>query len=75
MVEWLIRTVMALHTEACTVVKTYAGLSERFEVTVSLLDKGMRVNTEKSKLCKVYSMQKVVCVVTGVRAVMVQPIS
>ena len=30
--EWLIRTVMALYTEACTVVRTDAGLSESFEV-------------------------------------------
>ena len=28
--EWLIRTVMALYTEACTVVRTDAGLSEKF---------------------------------------------
>ena len=34
--EWLIRTVMALYTEACTVVKTDAGLSENFEVKVGL---------------------------------------
>ena len=27
MVEWLIRTVMALYTKACTVVRTDAGLS------------------------------------------------
>ena len=26
--EWLIRTVMALYTEACTVVRTDDGLSE-----------------------------------------------
>ena len=26
--EWMIRTAMALYTEVCTVVKTYAGLSE-----------------------------------------------
>ena len=26
--EWLIRTVMALYTDACTVVRTEAGLSE-----------------------------------------------
>ena len=26
--EWLIRTVMALYTNDCTVVRTYAGLSE-----------------------------------------------
>ena len=32
--EWLIRTVMALYTEACTVVGTDAGLSESFEVDV-----------------------------------------
>ena len=30
--EWLIRTVMALYPEACTVVRTDAGLSESFEV-------------------------------------------
>ena len=34
--EWLIRTVMALYTEACTIVRTYAGLSESFEVKVGL---------------------------------------
>ena len=34
--EWLIRTVMALYTEACTVVRTYAGLSESFKVNVGL---------------------------------------
>ena len=33
---WLIRTVIALYTEACTVVRTDAGLSESFEVTVGL---------------------------------------
>ena len=32
--EWLICTVMALYTEACTVVRTDAGLSESFEVKV-----------------------------------------
>ena len=34
--EWLIRTVMALYTEACTIVRTDAGLSESFEVRVGL---------------------------------------
>ena len=34
--EWLIRTVMALYTEACTVVRPDAGLSESFEVKVGL---------------------------------------
>ena len=34
--EWLIRTVMALHTESCTVVKTEARLSARFNVKVGL---------------------------------------
>ena len=34
--EWLIRTVMALYTNACTVVRTDAGLSERFEVKIAL---------------------------------------
>ena len=34
--EWVIRTVIALYTEACTVVRTYAGLSESFEVKVGL---------------------------------------
>ena len=35
--EWLIFTVMALYTEACTVVRTDAGLIESFEVKVDLL--------------------------------------
>ena len=30
--EWLIRIVMALYTEACTVVRPDAGLSASFEV-------------------------------------------
>ena len=30
--EWLIGTVMALYTEACNVVRTYAGISKHFEV-------------------------------------------
>ena len=34
--EWLIRTVMALYTEACTVVKIDAGLGESFDVKVGL---------------------------------------
>ena len=34
--EWLIHTVIALYTEACTVVRTYAVLSESFEVKVGL---------------------------------------
>ena len=34
--EWLNRTVMALYTEACTVVRTDAGLSESYEVMVGL---------------------------------------
>ena len=34
--EWLIRTVMALYTEACTVVRTDTGLSKSFEVKVGL---------------------------------------
>ena len=34
--EWLIRTVMALYTGACTVVKTGAGLSKSFDVNVGL---------------------------------------
>ena len=34
--EWLIRTVMALYTEACTIVRIDAGLSESFEVKVGL---------------------------------------
>ena len=34
--EWLIHTVMALYTGACTVVKTDAGLSESVEVNVGL---------------------------------------
>ena len=35
-IEWLIHTVMALYTDACTVVRTDAALSESFEVTVGL---------------------------------------
>ena len=34
--EWLIRTVMALYTEACTIVRIDAGLSESFDVKVGL---------------------------------------
>ena len=34
--EWLIRTVMALYTEDCTVVRTDVELSESFEVNVGL---------------------------------------
>ena len=34
--EWLIRIIMALYTEVCTVVRTDAGLSESFEVKVGL---------------------------------------
>ena len=34
--EWLIHTVMALYTEACTVFRTDAGLSESFEVKIGL---------------------------------------
>ena len=34
--EWLIRTVMALYTEACTIVRTDAGLCESFQVKVGL---------------------------------------
>ena len=34
--EWLIRTVMALYTEARTVVRKDAGLSESFEMKVGL---------------------------------------
>ena len=32
--EWLIRTVMALYTEDCIVVRTDAGLSESFKMKV-----------------------------------------
>ena len=34
--EWLIRIVMALYTEACTIIRTDAGLIESFEVKVGL---------------------------------------
>ena len=34
--EWLICTVMSMYTEACTVVRTDAGLSKSFEVKVGL---------------------------------------
>ena len=33
---WLIRTVIALYTETCTVVRTHVGLSNSFEVNVGL---------------------------------------
>ena len=33
---WLIRSVMALYTEACTVVRTDAGLSQCFQVKFGL---------------------------------------
>ena len=39
--EWLIRTVMTLYTEACTVVKTDTGLSQRFDVNVGLHQKSV----------------------------------
>ena len=35
--EWFIRTVMALYTEASTVVKTDAGLSESFNVKLTYI--------------------------------------
>ena len=38
--EWLIRRVMALYTEACIVVETDAGLSEIFDLKVSICTKG-----------------------------------
>ena len=34
--EWIIRTVVSLYIEACTVVRTDAGLSESFEVKAGL---------------------------------------
>ena len=34
--EWLNRTVITLYTEDCTVVKTDAGLNEKFDVKVGL---------------------------------------
>ena len=46
--EWLIRTVMALYTDACTVVRTNAGLSERFEVKFGFAS---RVSTESTIVC------------------------
>ena len=41
--EWIICTVMALYTEACTVVRTDAGLSEGWSVP--------RVSTESTTVC------------------------
>ena len=41
--EWLISTVMALYTEACTVVRTDAGLSEGWFAS--------RVSTESTVVC------------------------
>ena len=37
----LIRTVMTLHTEVCTVVRTYAGLSESFKIIVGLYQRSV----------------------------------
>ena len=34
--EWLVRIIMALYTEVCTVVRTDAGLNESIEVKVDL---------------------------------------
>ena len=42
--EWLIRTVMALYTEAFTVVRTDAGLSE-------ILGFASRFSTESTVVC------------------------
>ena len=39
--EWLIRTVMEFYTEACTVVKIDAGLSESFDVKVGLYQRSV----------------------------------
>ena len=47
--EWLIRTVMTLYTEACTVVRTDAGLSESFEVNICWF--ASRVRTESTVVC------------------------
>ena len=57
--EWLIRTVMALYTEACTVVGTDAGLSERFEVKVGLHQRS--VLSPLLFAAVMYAMQEVVC--------------
>ena len=48
--EWLICTVMALYTEACTVVITDVGLSESFDVKVGL-HQGSVVSTESTVVC------------------------
>ena len=66
---WRIRTVMALYIEACTVVRTDAGLSESFEMKVGLHQgwweddcKFWKValwclwERSTGKLCSVYSM-------------------
>ena len=39
--KWLIHTVMVLYTEACTVVKTDAGLSENVDVKVGLQQRSL----------------------------------
>ena len=44
--EWLSHTVMALYTEACTLVRTDAGLSESFEGWFA-----SRVSTESPVVC------------------------
>ena len=40
--EWLIRTVMALYTKACTVVRTNAGLSELFAAVMDVVSSEAR---------------------------------
>ena len=48
--EWHIRTVMALYTEDCTVVRTDAGLSKSFKVKV-----GLHQGSVLSPLSRVYN--------------------
>ena len=57
--EWFIRTVMALYTEACTVVRTDAGLSESFEVKV-----GLHGSVLSSLMFAGFTSGALVCVVT-----------
>ena len=59
--EWLIRTVMALYTEACTVVRTDAGLSKSFEVKVGLHQGSVLSPLLFAAVMDVVSRREVVC--------------
>ena len=53
--EWLTRTVIALYTEACTLVRTDGGLNEIFQMNVGL---------HNGSVLNGFTSGEVVCVVT-----------